>query len=66
MEEDIKKKKSHFSNIKKDGFYDTPINETTKTRTVGQNVCLLQSWQKPKKTIGAFQQKSTATKSKWR
>jgi hypothetical protein len=26
----------------------------------------LQSWQKPKKTIGAFQQKSTATKSKWR
>jgi hypothetical protein len=49
-------KKESFFNINKDGFYDTPINETAEaTVTTWTELRLfIAELKKPKKTIGAF------------
>jgi membrane-bound lytic murein transglycosylase len=67
-EKDAKKKELIFSNINKGWvFYDTPINETAEA-SVGTwtelRLFIAELAQKPKKTIGAFQQKSTAISKK--
>ncbi|MBE0390590.1 hypothetical protein HNQ02_001649 [Flavobacterium sp. 7E] len=67
-EKELKKKELLFSNINKGWvFYDTPINETaeesvgdwTELRSLLNELSL-----KPKKTIGAFQQKAAALSKK--
>lgn len=67
-EKELKKKELLFSNISKGWvFYDTPINETaeesvgdwTELRSLLNELSL-----KPKKTIGAFQQKAAALSKK--
>lgn len=67
-EKDLKKKEVIFSNINKGWvFYDTPINETaeaTVTTWTELRLFIAELAQKPKKTIGAFQQKSTAISKK--
>jgi hypothetical protein len=67
-EKDAKKKEVIFSNINKGWvFYDTPINETaeaTVTTWTELRLFIAELAQKPKKTIGAFQQKSTAISKK--
>lgn len=65
---DAKKKKVIFENIQKGwDFYDEPINEATeesiKTWTE-LRVFMQELAQKPRKTIGAFQQKSDAISKK--
>lgn len=65
---DAKKKKIIFENIQKGwDFYDEPINEATeesiKTWTE-LRVFMQELAQKPRKTIGAFQQKSDAISKK--
>jgi hypothetical protein len=45
-------KGSHFSNITKDGFYDTPINETAEARPPWTELRLfIGSWLKKKKPL---------------
>ena len=65
---DAKKKKVIFENIRKGwGFYDEPINEATEETIKTWNELRLfmqELHQKPKKTIGAFQQKSDAIAKK--
>lgn len=65
---DAKKKKVIFENIKKGwDFYDEPINETTEESIKTWNelrMFMQELAQKPKKTIGAFQQKSKAISKK--
>jgi hypothetical protein len=67
-EKDAKKKEVIFSNIKKGWvFYDTPINTTAEESVTTWNelrLFLAELAQKPKKTIGAFQQKATAISKK--
>jgi hypothetical protein len=67
-EKDAKKKEVIFSNIKKGWvFYDTPINTTAEESVVTWNelrLFLTELAQKPKRTIGAFQQKATAISKK--
>jgi hypothetical protein len=67
-EKDAKKKEVIFSNIKKGWvFYDTPINTTAEESVATWNelrLFLTELAQKPKKTIGAFQQKATAISKK--
>ena len=67
-EKDAKKKEVIFSNIKKGWvFYDTPINTVTEESVGSWNelrLFLAELAQKPNKTIGAFQQKSTAISKK--
>ena len=67
-EKDAKKKEVVFSNIKKGWvFYDTPINTTAEESVATWNelrLFLAELAQKPKKTIGAFQQKATAISKK--
>lgn len=67
-EKDAKKKEVIFSNINKGWvFYDTPINTTTEESVVTWNelrLFLKELGQKPKNTIGAFQQKATAISTK--
>jgi hypothetical protein len=67
-EKDAKKKEVIFSNIKKGWvFYDTPINTTAEESVATWNelrLFLAELAQKPKKTIGAFQQKATAISKK--
>lgn len=65
---DTKKKELVFENIKKGwDFYDEPINEATEESVKTWNELRLfmeEMRQKPKKTIGAFQQKSAAISKK--
>lgn len=65
---DAKKKKIIFENIQKGwDFYDEPINEATEEsiKTWTELRMFMQELaQKPKKTIGAFQQKSDAISKK--
>lgn len=65
---DAKKKEVIFSNINKGWvFYDTPINETAEASVATWTelrMFIAELAQKPKKTIGAFQQKSTAISKK--
>jgi hypothetical protein len=65
---DIQKKEVIFSNINKGWvFYDTPINTASEATVVSWNEFrqfLGELAQKPKKTIGAFQQKATALSKK--
>ncbi|MEL1240970.1 hypothetical protein [Flavobacterium flavipallidum] len=65
---DAKKKKIIFENIQKGwDFYDEPINEATEESIKTWNELRLfmqELHQKPKKTIGAFQQKSDAIAKK--
>jgi membrane-bound lytic murein transglycosylase len=67
-EKDAKRKEVIFSNINKGWvFYDTPINETAEASVSTWNelrMFIAELAQKPKKTIGAFQQKSTAISKK--
>ena len=67
-EKDAKKKEVVFSNIKKGWvFYDTPINTTAEESVATWNelrLFLAELAQKPKRTIGAFQQKATAISKK--
>jgi hypothetical protein len=67
-EKDAKKKEVIFSNIKKGWvFYDTPINTTAEESVATWNelrLFLAELAQKPKRTIGAFQQKATAISKK--
>jgi hypothetical protein len=67
-EKDLKKKEVIFSNINKGWvFYDTPINETSEASMATWSelrLFIAELAQKPKKTIGAFQQKSTAISKK--
>jgi hypothetical protein len=67
-EKDAKKKEVIFSNIKKGWvFYDTPINTTAEESVATWNelrLFLTELAQKPKKTIGAFQQKAIAISKK--
>ncbi|PKH66666.1 hypothetical protein CXF59_12115 [Flavobacterium sp. ALD4] len=67
-EKDAKKKEVVFSNIKKGwDFYDTPINTTAEESVATWNelrLFLTELAQKPKRTIGAFQQKATAISKK--
>ena len=67
-EKDAKKKEVVFSNIKKGWvFYDTPINTTAEESVATWNelrLFLTELAQKPKRTIGAFQQKATAISKK--
>jgi hypothetical protein len=67
-EKDAKKKEVIFSNIKKGWvFYDTPINTTAEESVATWNelrLFLTELAQKPKRTIGAFQQKATAISKK--
>jgi hypothetical protein len=45
-------KGSHFSNITKDGFYDTPINETAEAKTtLDRTAFVYSSWLKKKKPL---------------
>jgi hypothetical protein len=50
------KKGGHFSNIKKVGFYDTPINTTAEesVATGMSFVCFWLNWLKTKRTIRHF------------
>ena len=65
---DAKKKEIIFANIKKGwDFYDEPINEATEesVKTWSDLRAFMQELgQKPKKTIGAFQQKAAAISKK--
>ncbi|MDG2433542.1 hypothetical protein [Flavobacterium sp.] len=65
---DAKKKEVIFSNINKGWvFYDTPINEVAESSVATWSqlrLFIAELAQKPKKTIGAFQQKSTAISKK--
>lgn len=65
---DAKKKEVIFSNINKGWvFYDTPINETAEASVATWTelrLFIAELAQKPKKTIGAFQRKSTAISKK--
>lgn len=65
---DAKKKKIIFENIQKGwDFYDEPINEATEETVKTWNdlrVFMQELAQKPRKTIGAFQQKSAAIAKK--
>lgn len=65
---EIKKREVVFKNIEKAWvFYDTPITEAAETSLLSWNewrLFLAELAQKPKKTIGAFQQKSTAITKK--
>ncbi|CAM2849613.1 DUF3450 domain-containing protein [Flavobacterium frigoris] len=67
-EKDAKKKEVIFSNINKGWvFYDSPINTTAEESVATWNelrLFLAELAQKPKKTIGAFQQKATAISKK--
>ncbi|UQD55502.1 hypothetical protein [Flavobacterium sp. K5-23] len=67
-EKDIKKKEVIFSNINKGWvFYDTPINTASEATVASWNEFrqfLEELAQKPKKTIGAFQNKATAITKK--
>jgi hypothetical protein len=67
-EKDAKKKEVIFSNIKKGWvFYDTPVNTTAEESVATWNelrLFLTELAQKPKRTIGAFQQKATAISKK--
>jgi len=67
-EKDAQKKEVIFSNISKGWvFYDTPINTTSEASMATWNelrLFLAELAIKPKKTIGAFQQKSTAISKK--
>lgn len=67
-EKDAQKKEVIFSNIDKGWvFYDTPINTTSEASIATWNelrLFLAELAIKPKKTIGAFQQKSTAISKK--
>jgi hypothetical protein len=67
-EKDAKKKEVIFSNIKKGWvFYDTPVNTTAEESVATWNelrLFLAELAQKPKRTIGAFQQKATAISKK--
>jgi hypothetical protein len=67
-EKDAQKKEVIFSNINKGWvFYDTPINTTSEASMATWNelrLFLAELAIKPKKTIGAFQQKSTAISKK--
>lgn len=67
-EKDAQKKEVIFSNIDKGWvFYDTPINTTSEASMATWNefrLFLAELAIKPKKTIGAFQQKSTAISKK--
>lgn len=67
-EKDAQKKEVIFSNIDKGWvFYDTPINTTSEASMATWNefrLFLSELAIKPKKTIGAFQQKSTAISKK--
>lgn len=65
---DAKKKQVVFLNIKEGWvFYDTPINTTSEESVATWNelrLFLAELAQKPRKTIGAFQQKATALSTK--
>ncbi|MFV5685137.1 hypothetical protein ACM55I_06800 [Flavobacterium sp. GB2R13] len=65
---EIKKKEVIFKNIEKGWvFYDTPITEASEKSIATWNelrMFLAELAQKPKKTIGAFQQKSKALSKK--
>lgn len=67
-EKDAKKKEVIFSNINKGWvFYDTPINETAEASVATWSelrLFIAELAQKPKKTIGAFQQKATSISKK--
>lgn len=67
-EKDAQKKEVIFSNINKGWvFYDTPINTTSEASMATWNelrLFLAELAIKPKKTIGAFQQKSAAISKK--
>jgi hypothetical protein len=67
-ERDAQKKEVIFSNINKGWvFYDTPINTTSEASMATWNefrLFLAELAIKPKKTIGAFQQRSTAISKK--
>jgi hypothetical protein len=67
-EKDAQKKEVIFSNISKAWvFYDTPINTTSEASMATWNelrLFLAELALKPKKTIGAFQQKATAISKK--
>ncbi|MFT5713493.1 MAG: hypothetical protein ACI9WT_000027 [Flavobacterium sp.] len=67
-EKDARKKEVIFSNISKGWvFYDTPINTTSEASMATWNelrLFLAELAIKPKKTIGAFQQKATAISKK--
>lgn len=67
-EKDAQKKEVIFSNISKGWvFYDTPINTTSEASMATWNelrLFLAELAVKPKKTIGAFQQKSEAISKK--
>jgi hypothetical protein len=67
-EKDAQKKEVIFSNISKAWvFYDTPINATSEASMATWNelrLFLAELALKPKKTIGAFQQKATAISKK--
>lgn len=65
---DAKKKEIIFNNVKKAwDFYDEPINEATEESIktwIDLRAFMQELGQKPKKTIGAFQQKATAISKK--
>jgi hypothetical protein len=65
---ETKKRELIFSNIEKAwDFYDTPINTTSEASVASWNelrLFLAELAQKPKKTIGAFQKKSTEISKK--
>jgi hypothetical protein len=67
-EKDVKKKELIFSNINKAwAFNANPINETSRSTALSWNewrLFLAELDQKPKKTIGAFQKKSTEISKK--
>lgn len=67
-EKDAKKKELIFENINKGWVFNSnPINETSKSATLGWNewrLFLAELEQKPKKTIGAFQKKSAELSKK--
>jgi hypothetical protein len=67
-EKDAQKKEVIFSNISKGWiFYDTPINTTSEASMASWNefrLFLTELAIKPKKTIGAFQQRATAISKK--
>lgn len=67
-QKEAKKRELIFKNIEKAWvFYDTPVTEAAETSLASWNewrLFLAELAQKPKKTIGAFQQKSTAITKK--
>jgi hypothetical protein len=67
-EKDAKKQELIFSNINKAWVFNAkPINETSRSTALGWNewrLFLAELDQKPKKTIGAFQKKSTEISKK--